>query len=54
MLVALLAAVLINHVGVRIGIRAIVTAAALSLIPFLIIAVAIVARGGAAGNTLAV
>ncbi len=53
-LVALAAAIAINYAGVRIGIRAIVTTAALALAPFMVIAVAIVARGGVDGNSLAV
>lgn len=51
---ALVAAVAINYVGVRIGIRAIVAAAGLAAVPFLVIVVAIVARGGVDGNSLAV
>lgn len=44
----------VNYVGVRIGLRAIVLTAGLSLVPFLVIAVAIVVRGGVDGNSLAV
>jgi amino acid transporter len=53
-LVSLVAAVAINYVGVTVGIRAIVTAAVLSLIPFVVIAVAVIAQGGVDGNTFAV
>ena len=53
-LVALAAAVAINYRGVRVGIWAIVGAATVSLVPFLVIAIAIVAQGGTAGNSLAV
>lgn len=53
-LVALAAAVAINYRGVRVGIWAIAGAATLALIPFLVIAIAIVAQGGTAGNSLAV
>jgi amino acid transporter len=51
-LVSLVAVIAINYVGVRIGIRAIVATAAISLVPFLVIAVAIIVRGGAGGNSL--
>jgi amino acid transporter len=53
-LAALAVAVAINHLGVRIGLRAIVVTAALSLIPFLVVAIAIIADGGASGNSLVV
>lgn len=53
-LVALLGALSLNLVGVRIGVRAILIFAVLSAIPFLAIAIAIIAAGGAEGNSLAV
>jgi amino acid transporter len=53
-LVALAAAVAINYRGVRVGIWVVVGAATIALVPFLVIAIAIVAQGGAAGNSLAV
>ena len=53
-LVALGLAIGIDYVGVKLGIRAIALTAAISTVPFLIIAVAIVAQGGAHGNSLAV
>src|SRR5881227_520966 len=43
-----------NHFGVRIAIRGVLTLAALSSVPFVILAVAIIAQGGDAGNTLSV
>lgn len=53
-LVALAAVITLNYVGVRIGIRAIVASATLSLVPFLIVAFTVIARGGIGGNTLGV
>lgn len=53
-LVSLVLVIAINVRGVRIGIRAIVATAALSLVPFLLIAVVIIAKGGVHGNSLAV
>jgi amino acid transporter len=53
-LVALVAAVAINYRGVRVGIWAVVGTAMVALVPFLVIAIAIVAQGGAADNSLAV
>lgn len=53
-LVALLAAIALNVVGVRIGLRAILYFAGLSAIPLIAIAVAVIASGGADGNSLAV
>jgi amino acid transporter len=53
-LVSLVLVIAINVKGVRIGIRAIVITAFLSLIPFLLIAAVIIAKGGAHGNSLAV
>jgi amino acid transporter len=53
-LASLVAVIAINLVGVRIGVRAIVATAAISLLPFAVIAVAVIADGGAGSNTLAV
>lgn len=47
-------AVGLNHVGVRVAIQGVLALAAISMIPFLILAVTIIAKGGADGNTLAV
>ena len=53
-LASLAAVIAINWVGVRVGVRAIVTAALLSLVPFLVVSVAVIADGGVSGNSLAV
>jgi len=53
-LVSLAAAIGLNYAGVRAGLRAVLTTAALSLAPFLVVAAVIIARGGLGGNTLAV
>jgi amino acid transporter len=53
-LVALAIAVGLNHFGVRIAIQGVLTLACISAIPFLILAVSIIAQGGATGNTLSV
>jgi amino acid transporter len=50
--IALLIAVGLNHFGVRLAIRGVLMLAGLSLIPFLVLAVAIIVQGGDAGNTL--
>ena len=47
-------AVGLNHVGVRVAIQGVLALAAISMIPFLILAITIIAKGGANGNTLAV
>src|SRR5438067_1836855 len=44
----------LNHFGVRIAIRGVLTMTACSLIPFLILSVVIIAKGGVGGNTLTV
>jgi amino acid transporter len=44
----------LNHFGVRIAVRGVLTLAAFSSIPFLILAVVVIAKGGVAGNTLSV
>jgi amino acid transporter len=53
--IAILAiAVGLNHVGVRVAIQGVLALAAISMIPFLILSITIIAKGGANGNTLAV
>lgn len=47
-------AVGLNHVGVRVAIQGVLALAAISAIPFLILAITIIAKGGAGGNTLSV
>jgi amino acid transporter len=47
-------AFLLNHFGVRIAIRGVLTLAGFSLIPFLILSLVIIAKGGVGGNTLTV
>jgi amino acid transporter len=44
----------LNYFGIRVATRAMLAFAAIALIPMLILAVAIIAKGGANGNTLAV
>jgi amino acid transporter len=53
-LVVLGIAVGLNHVGVRVAVEGVLALAAISMIPFLILAITIIAKGGAAGNTLSV
>ncbi len=53
-LVILGIAVGLNHVGVRVAIQGVLALAAISAIPFLILAISIIAQGGEGGNTLAV
>jgi amino acid transporter len=53
-LIALIIAVGLNHLGVRLAIRGVLALACISLIPFLILAISIIAQGGDAGNTLSV
>jgi amino acid transporter len=53
-LVVLLIAVGLNHVGVRVAVQGVLALAGISMIPFLILAITIIAKGGANGNTLAV
>lgn len=50
--IAMLIAGGLNHIGVRPAIRGVLLLAVLSVIPFLILAIAIIAQGGATGNTL--
>jgi amino acid transporter len=53
-IVVLLIAVGLNHVGVRVAVQGVLALAAISMIPFLILAITIIAKGGNGGNTLAV
>jgi amino acid transporter len=53
-LVILGIAVGLNHVGVRVAVQGVLALAAISMIPFLILAITIIVKGGANGNTLAV
>ncbi len=48
----LIVAFTLNHYGVRIAIRGVLMLAAFSVIPFLVLAVVIIAKGGVGGNTL--
>jgi amino acid transporter len=50
----LIIAFALNHYGVRIAIRGVLLLATVSAIPFLILAVVIIAKGGVGGNTLTV
>jgi amino acid transporter len=47
-------AVGLNHMGVRVAIQGVLALAAFSIVPFLILAFTIIAKGGLAGNTLSV
>jgi amino acid transporter len=51
---ALLIAFVLNHYGVRIAIRGVLVMATFSVIPFLILSVVVIAKGGVGGNTLQV
>ena len=53
-LAVLLIATGLNYLGVRVAMRGVLALSAFSLIPFLILAITIIAKGGSAGNTLAV
>ena len=44
----------LNHFGVRLAIRGVLLLASISAIPFLILSVVIIAKGGVGGNTLSV
>lgn len=50
----LLVVFLLNHYGVRLAIRGVLILAAVSSIPFLLLSIIIIAKGGFEGNTLAV
>jgi amino acid transporter len=51
-LVALGIVLVLNYLGIRIAIRAMLTFAAISFIPMLLLALIIIAKGGESGNTL--
>lgn len=51
-LIALGIVLVLNHIGVRLAIRAMLTFAAISFVPMLILAIVIVGKGGNGGNTL--
>ena len=53
-LVVLALATGLNHMGVRIAVRGVLALASISLIPFLILSITIIAKGGVDGNTLSV
>jgi amino acid transporter len=53
-IVVLLIAVGLNHIGVRVAVQGVLALAGISMIPFLILAITIIAKGGTHGNTLAV
>jgi amino acid transporter len=53
-LAGLLIALTLNHFGVRLAVRGVLIMASLSSIPFLIMSIVIIAKGGQAGNTLSV
>jgi amino acid transporter len=52
-LIAVAIALVLNYLGVRIAIRAMLTFAALSFLPMLILALVIIGKGGDSGNSLA-
>ncbi|MDQ6818492.1 MAG: APC family permease [Actinomycetota bacterium] len=52
--IALAIVFLLNHYGVRLAIRGVLILATVSAIPFLLLAIVIIAKGGVGGNTLAV
>jgi amino acid transporter len=51
-LIAVAIALVLNYLGVRIAIRAMLTFAAISFLPMLILALVIIVKGGEGGNTL--
>ena len=53
-LAGLIVALTLNHFGVRLAVRGVLTLAGLSSIPFLILSIVIIAKGGHSGNTLSV
>jgi len=52
--IALAFVLVLNYLGVRIAIRAMLTFAAIALVPMLLLGIVIVAKGGQGGNTLSV
>ena len=53
-LAGLVIALTLNHFGVRLAVRGVLIMASLSSIPFLIMSIVIIAKGGVSGNTLSV
>ena len=53
-LAGLVIAITLNYLGVRLAVRGVLTLCGLSAIPFLILSVVIIAKGGQSGNTLSV
>ena len=53
-LAGLVIALTLNYLGVRLAVRGVLTLCGLSAIPFLILSVVIIAKGGQSGNTLSV
>jgi amino acid transporter len=51
---SLVIAFALNHFGVRIAVRGVLILAACSAVPFIILALVVIAKGGEAGNTLSV
>src|SRR6201987_186938 len=51
-LAGLVVALTLNYLGVRLAVRGVLTLCGLSAIPFLILSVVIIAKGGQSGNTL--
>jgi amino acid transporter len=51
-MIALAIVLVLNYVGVRLAIRAMLTFAFVSFVPMLILAIVIIAKGGESGNTL--
>ncbi len=54
MLIGAVIVQVVNYFGIRVATRAMLAFAVISLIPMLILAITIIAKGGASGNTLAV
>jgi len=51
---ALIIAFALNHYGVRLAIRGVLLLAVISMVPFVILSLVIIAKGGVGGNTLSV
>ena len=51
-LIALALVLFLNHIGVRIAVRAMLTFAVVSFIPMILLAIIIIGKGGKDGNTL--
>jgi amino acid transporter len=54
MLIGLAIVQVLNYFGIRVATRAMLSFAVIALVPMLILAIAIIAKGGATGNTLSV